>query len=367
MLEWKKHYEFNSFNSWKGLLYSEWYKAIVAGKFLPPIEASVDLAHACNLNCKHCNASRYLRGSYHVKNKIMDKTHALNLISFLADWGVKGFCFGGGGESTLNPALQDCVLKAKSKNKSVALITNAVSMDKNLIDTLAVCSRFVGCSIDAATPESYFKGKGADCFSNAISNMTQLVKKVKDYRSNCDISYKFLIFSYNQHEIYDACKLAKEIGVKDFHARPADFSHQGMKDKSNVEYDINLVNEQLEKCRELESEDFRVFTITHKFDNQYKPRRDFCNCYAMPVLIQCCADGNVYACLDQRMNKSYLLGSHYPNPQNILNFWGGEKHKELVFGNTPKKCSTRCTIAPYNRQCEFLFANNNDPMCWEFT
>ena len=29
MKEWSRKNEFNSFNSWKGLLYSEWYKAII--------------------------------------------------------------------------------------------------------------------------------------------------------------------------------------------------------------------------------------------------------------------------------------------------------------------------------------------------
>ena len=77
------------------------------------------------------------------------------------------------------------------------------------------------------------------------------------------------------------------------------------------------------------------------------------------------ADGKVYFCPDTRHKKEFLLGSHYPDPENILKIWGNERHKKMVFGNSPGLCKTRCTFAPYNRQCENLFTGN-DPMCWRF-
>ena len=64
MKEWNT--EFNSFNSWKGAFYFPWYEHIKKWKndpklkLLPPIEASIDPIHACNLLCEHCNAHKYL-------------------------------------------------------------------------------------------------------------------------------------------------------------------------------------------------------------------------------------------------------------------------------------------------------------------
>ena len=196
--------------------------------------------------------------------------------------------------------------------------------------------------------------------------MASLVKEVKRTKSNCDIAYKFLIFDYNQHEIYEACKLAKKIGVRDFHARPADFSHQGMgKKRKPANYDINLILDQFKKCHLLENGKFRVFTVMHKFDDELKPRKDFSKCYAAPLCIQLCADGNIYFCPDTRHKKEFLLGSHYPDPENILKIWGNSRHKKMVFGDSPVLCRTRCTFAPYNKQCENLFTGK-DPMCWRF-
>jgi len=87
----------------------------------------------------------------------------------------------------------------------------------------------------------------------------------------------------------------------------------------------------------------------------------------MPLVLQCCPDRNVYACVDQRLRKNYKLGSYLP-PKNILNFWGGKKHYQLTFGDTPKKCDTRCTFTAYNEQCEKLFIEaEKDYMCKWFT
>jgi len=190
----------------------------------------------------------------------------------------------------------------------------------------------------------------------------------KQFKTPCDISYKFLIFNYNQHEIYDACKLAKKLGVRDFHARPADFTHQGMGELANRigGYDIDLVKAQFEKCHELETENFHVFTVVHKFDRNFKPNKNFTHCYAAPCCIQLCADNNIYFCPDQRHQDAYKLGTHFPKLDGIKEAWGSEKHYQLVFETGKKMCSTRCTFSPYNKQCEELFIKETDPMCWRF-
>jgi len=364
MKEWSKKSEFNSFNSWKGLLYADWYRAVVRGEFLPPVEASLDPIHQCNLLCEHCNAHRYLVDEQLKKRRMADD-HLLNLVAFLGAWGVKAICFGGGGEPTLHTKLAEAIDRTTAAGMEASVATNGTLFNDRLIDALLSC-RWVGISIDAATAATYKIGRSKDLFSTAISNMAALVKKIEKAAARCDVAYKFLIFDYNEHEIYDACRLAKEIGVRDFHARPADFSHQGMGNKKKpTNYHINLVSEQFEKCHELEDEDFRVFTVMHKFDDQLQPRKDFSKCYAAPLCIQLCADGNVYFCPDTRHNDKFLLGRHDPDPEKILEIWGKDHHRKLVFGDTPDICRTRCTFAPYNRQCEEQFTGK-DPMCWRF-
>ena len=131
-------------------------------------------------------------------------------------------------------------------------------------------------------------------------------------------------------------------------------------------YNIRLVTKQFEKCHELESKDFHVHTVVHKFDTNFRPQKEFTQCYASPCCIQICADGGIYLCPDQRFQNFYRIGSHYPNVKGIRKAWGSRRHYDLVFKKGKKHCTTRCTFGPYNNQCEKLFINNEDPMCWRF-
>ena len=359
MKEWSDKSKFNSFNSWKGLLYADWYKAIAAGKFLPPVEASLDPIHACNLSCQHCNAHRYMDGQK------MEAGHLSKLVAFLGEWGVKAVCFGGGGEPTLHPNLPNAILETKAAGMEASMATNGTLLGRSMGHVIPLC-RWVGVSVDAATPETYKALKGVDLFTRVINNIEQAVK-VADA---CDISYKFLISSINQHEILAACRLAKKLGVRDFHARPMDFYHQGMGDELDGKLagvDLTLIHEQMEACHELEDESFRVFTVVHKFNPDFTPSKGFSQCYGAPLVIQLCADGKVYFCVDQRQRAEFELGSHYPNPENILTFWGSPRHVRMALKDgLPKRCTTRCTFGQWCKQCEELFVNNNDPMCWRF-
>lgn len=358
MKEWVDPY--NSFNSNKGLLYSKWYESIERGIFLPPIEASLDPIHACNLMCQHCNAHRYLN-----KPKRMTDKHLLDLVKFLGQWGVKAICFGGGGEPTLHTKLPEAIDQAKQWGMESSVATNGTLLNPRLIEAMTLC-RWVGVSVDAATSKTYKIGRKQNLFNRAIKNIELLVKKVKETSSKCDVSFKFLLFDYNQHEVFEACKLAKSLGIRDFHVRPADFSHQGMGSLAKKGgYDVKSVLAQFERCFSLASDDFRVFTVVHKFDSTFHHRKNFSQCYAAPCCIQLCADGNIYLCPDQRHQKHYRIGRHEPI-RGIRIAWGSEKHQDLVFNSGRKGCTSRCTFSPYNEQCERLFIRKDDPFCWRF-
>ncbi len=374
MKEWSQQDEFCSYNSWKGLHYLPWYESIKKWRetknpqdLRPPIEASIDPSPNanCQLNCKWCNAFKFLNKTTTITDK-----QILDLHKFLLDWGVLAFCLGGGGSPTLRKNLPEIFWLIKSHNKQSSIATNGVHFTDELIDAMASCCRWVGISVDCANRLTYKENRGVDLFDKTIKNMKRLVGKVNSIKSSCEVSYKFLITPWNYKEIFDACKLAKEIGVKDFHCRVADLSHQGMGIQKIEDYNYAVENilEQFEKCHTLREDNFRTFCVVHKFDADFKPLKNFSQCYAMPIIIQCCTDGNVYSCVDQRLVDKFNLGSYITDPKNILNFWGGEKHYNLVFGNTVKSCDTRCTFTKYCLQAEKLvFEEDKDYMCKWFT
>lgn len=373
MKEWSEQDKFSSYNSWKMIFYEKWFRSIVAWyknpdyKILPPLEASMDLSPNgnCNLRCRWCNCNKYLN-----KTSAISDEKVMETINFLLDWKIPSFCIGGGGDSTLRKNLPEVLELIKKKGSASGIATNGTLFNDKLIDAMANCCRWVGVSVDAANSKTFKDTKGVDLLPKVFTNMRKLVKKTKEVDTLCEVSYKFLVTPWNYKEVYDACKIAKDIGVKDFYCRMADLSHQGMGEKKVKDYDfmVEEILAQFDKCHTLRTDKFRVFTSTHKFNADFKPKKPFRQCWAMPLLIQCCPDGNVYGCVDQRLQPYYKLGSYMPDPKKILEFWGSKKHWELTFKEGFKRCTSRCTFTAYCEACEKLFIEEDrDIMCRYFT
>ena len=374
MKEWSKQNEYCSYNSWKGLSYIRHYNAIVWDEPIPPIEASIDPASLCQLNCKWCNSYSYLEPGGSLYNQMITRKyppgHMEKLIKFLVQWGVRGFCFGGGGEPTLNNEVRNAMKIITNEQREFSLVTNGIYIPNWLLSLLPLC-RWIGISIDSGTRKSYEKLKGLDQFDAVLKNIERIIAFRESYYKAgiikpgmCDISYKFLIIPENTAEILTACRIAKALGVNEFHARPAATDRREIFGNHKIEYDLNLINFMFDECHSLEDDNFKIITSFHKFSEDFHIKNDFSRCWASALQIQCCADGNVYLCQDQRINPKYRLGSHYPDPKNILNFWGKEKHIELLKSINPKEDCPRCTYGLFNKQIEEVVVK--DGMCLNF-
>ena len=361
-MEWSNKY--NSFNSYKGLTYYQNYKDVVdwmngADYLPPPIECNLDIFAECNLRCYFCVTQRYLRTHREEvgEMRILPLDYMLRLVDFLADWGVKGLCISGGGEPTLHDGLPTVICHAKQK-MDVCVVTNATHLDRSLL----YC-RWVALSVDAADGETYKRVKGADKFDRVIENIKKLANLKELTNSPVDLCFKFLVLPENQHQIYKTCKLAKELGVQDFHARPVDFERPDIVGAKPLLLDMVVIQEQFAKCHELETEEFHVYTVTHKFDSEFHVKHDFERCLATPLVIPILQDGNAYLCVDRKMEAKFKLGSCYPDPETILKWWGSEAHRNLIKSVDINNCS-RCTWSQYNAQIEQSVIK--DGMCLSF-
>lgn len=267
------------------------------------------------------------------------------LIEFLADWGVRGLCVSGGGEPSSYRKIEWILAHAQGK-MDVALVTNAT----NMVSATMGC-KWVALSVDAADRETYKRIKGKDRFDDVCYNIKFLTRMRRGEGAKVNFCFKFLILPENVHQIYDACKLAKELGVQHFHARPVDFERKDIKNNQKLLFNIDGVKKELDRCHELEDDDFKVFTVTHKFDNEFHVEHPFTQCLATPLVIPILSDGNAYLCVDKKMEKEFKIGSCYPDPEQILKWWGSDAHRDLVKSVNINNCS-RCTWSQYNQQVE---------------
>lgn len=363
----------NPFNSVKVLMYPEHLQGMANMDFKPPMFINIDPSNRCNFDCIWCNADDCMKQP---KMRDLPTEHMLNIADFAKEWGVSSVCVSGGGEPFMNKGTPALLQHLYDNNIPIGVVCNGSLLNDSNIDLLTKTCRWVGISMDAATPDIYNKVKGIkhkttpayknEIFNTVCENIRKLCAKTKEINSKCDIAYKYLLHPYNANEIYDAITLAKSLGINDFQLRPVGWDNVSKtKQEARISFNdkIDSINNQIARGMELESENFHVYGIRHKFNPDFSRKVTYSKCWASPTCLSFCADGFTYACLDMRGQRKARLCSHYPDVSKVIKIWNSPEHKNLINSFKLEECP-RCTFGPYNEIIEEVFIN--DKMCRKF-
>jgi len=371
--------KFNPFNSDKYIAQvSKWKTIDIGGEIPPPTTISVDPTNYCNLRCVWCNAEEIIdqkHGSIS-NDTLMEIAESLNKWPATKKWkkkGVESLCLSGGGENLLHPYAGKFLQKCYDNGIKTALVTNGNFLDKHL-ETIANCCTWAGVSVDAGTSETYEKLKGKDMFGKVINNIANLVDYSKKNNSllatpglGPGVSYKYLLHPGNVQDVYEATKIAKEIGCKSVHIRP--YGTPWFREEENVfkQEHLDIFKEQIIKARELEYKDddggFRVYGITHKFNGNFAPNNDFEKCRAhllTGIIMPPSGDGKFdYGfCFDRRGDAGVTV-RNLESMDELYNFWGSTKHWDMYEKAPDPKSCPRCTLKPHIQIYEQMAKKDN--------
>jgi len=352
--EWTDKY--NSFNSLKALVHCDYWRQIVtAGTIPPPVFISVDPFGGCNLHCSYCNAAEAIAVN---KAQMLSLDQISSLVKLLTIWKTRAVCIAGGGEPLLNPHTPYLVRALQSAGIRAGLITNGVRLDRNP-EAYLDCV-WVGCSVDAGSPDTYAKLKGTlpDTYQLVLNNLQDLAARTR-LRSNprsCEVTYKYLIHPENYFDIYNAVKNAKAVGCDTFHARPGGdpwFALEGHEFAFTPTM-VEEANRQLDEARkEFEDRSFKVFGVVHKFTDDWKIKHSFSRCHAASVNCHITPSGRIDLCCDRRGDPSLSLCTveeelaiREGRSQEPIG-WGSERHHQLINAINIKECP-RCTYSHVN-------------------
>jgi len=353
--------EYNSFSKTKILAHKVNLDKIVDGNFMPPYCVCTDPSNKCNQNCVYCNSKCF---NNNTKNVLMPKGHLLRLADFYKDWNIQSTIIEGGGEPLLNPEVYDFIKKLTKYDIEYGIITNGSMLGLNCnTDLIVNTARFIGISFDSACSETYKKIRGVDNFNIVCDNVEYINKKRIENNSTVDVNLKMLIHEYNYNEIYSFVKLCKELGCSGAHIKPVAFENVKGIQSFDLSLLIEKIKEQLEKTKELEDDNFSVYSIMYKFGDNLETVRKFSDCQCTPIGGVFSADGNFYLCFNMRGENGFVLESHYPDPNNIKRIWGGQHHKKLISQIDTKKCM-RCGLTAYNEIIENCI--KKDKLFWKF-
>lgn len=389
--EWNASKRWNPFNSYKLLAHVQRWKQIRRGKSIPPpVLITVDPTNICNLNCVWCNAE-FIRK--HRKNSLSEKMLS-DLADFLPRWGegnlnwkpeVEAICVAGGGEPLLNSATGFFIDKVVQNGIEVGVVTNGTLID-NYVDSLSHCT-WVGVSVDAGSSQAFNLLKGLSpekkSFENVIDNMALLIDYAKRHNTTLGakhpsygVSYKYLLYKDNIGEMYESAKLAKEIGCKHIHFRPAGTTWDKMGTEEEIIFskeEVSLYEDQINKTLELDDETFSVYGVTHKFSSQFERANYFDKCYAifMTAVIEPPADRNASEdafvmglCCDRRGDEKLELAGNIVDVNEIQKLWGSKAHWKILDGIDVAVECPRCTYQPHNEIYEQVILN--DSMTYKF-
>jgi MoaA/NifB/PqqE/SkfB family radical SAM enzyme len=329
----QKENRYNPFNGMKALAHINYWIPILEGKIPPPIFVSLDLCSTCNLKCEFCNAEKS-KGHTKMSKETMDVV--CDVLKY--QWNTKAVCIGGGGDSSLNENLPYMVDKLYDFGIKIGLITNGVNI-KNLGDLSKY--EWIGISVDSVSRETFTELKGSDKFDTVIKNIKYLTSQHKT-----NITFKYLIHPKNRFEVYWAIELAKELGCDRIHIRPGSYSWFD-KNRTQFEFDendyFNIEKQVNEGINEFKDDNFDIYYVPIKFNEQLKPITNFSKCYANYVSCTIYPNGIITLCCDKRGDKSMELG-HIKDCRKI---WGGNKHINIVNSIDVTKCP-RCTMSHVN-------------------
>lgn len=384
--EWVPSREWNPFNSYKLLAHVERWKKIKRGKDIPPpVLITVDPTNICNLNCVWCNAE-YIRKQR--RGKLSGKL-LLQLADYLPRWGeggtawkpgVEAICIAGGGEPLLNEATSLFIDAVIEKGVEVGIVTNGTLIDR-YIDSLSHCT-WVGVSVDAGSSTTFNKLKGLPPASNMFEKVIEHMRILADYSKRHNnrlgfkhpaygISYKYLLYKENISEVYEAARIAKSIGCKNIHFRPAGTTWDKIGSKEEVLFtseDVRTFNEQIQMAMGLSDSTFGVYGITHKFNSQFSRANYFDKCYAifMTAVIEPPADADapedsmvLGLCCDRRGDRKLELRRNIQDVTDISRIWGSDEHWKMHDRIIVRQECPRCTYQPHNQIYEQVILNDS--------
>ena len=389
--EWNPSKRWNPFNSYKLLAQVERWKKIKRGRPLPPpVLITIDPSNICNLNCLWCNAELVRR---EWKSSLSEKA-LFEIADFLPQWGedtgcqepgVQAICIAGGGEPLLNPATGNFIDRVVANDIEVGVVTNGTKIDE-FVDSLSQAV-WVGVSIDAATKETFNKLKGlppdSDLFDRVIENAAILVDYAKMHNNKLGwkhpaygVSFKYLLYKGNISEVYEATKLAKQIGCKNIHFRPAGTTWDKLGTEREISFsrdDVSLFKQQIAEALELDDETFGVYGVTHKFNSQFASANYFCRCHSIfmtaviepPVGKDAPKDSfTIGLCCDRRGDPKLELARNIESTQEIQKLWGSKGHWDIHDRIIVQSECPRCTYQPHNEIFEQVVLN--DSMTYKF-
>jgi MoaA/NifB/PqqE/SkfB family radical SAM enzyme len=243
-----------------------------------PLSVVLDPSNSCNLACPGCVHSAHAKESHWFdwKPGLLSATRFGTLLDRYGPAALYLTLFNYG-EPTVNPETPQFIRYAKGHLLRTILSTN-LSLPR--FDAQAYVDSgldYMVLSIDGATQPVYERFRKKGNLELVFQNIRKLVEaKRQSGKSTPIITWRFLMFEHNIHEVSAARDTARELGVDEFKAEPAwDVSwddpdiHAVQADPVNVEFGLDVYTAMARNWNPF-PQSLNVAAIDQEFDVEIK-------------------------------------------------------------------------------------------------
>lgn len=174
-----------------------------------PLSFNYELTGRCNINppCVFCASKDTGEGIY----PPLDIAHINTFDKFISDADIVNDC--SIGEPLSHKNFVTLLEKFKTKDQIFGFTTNGLLLNKEKRDALIHSPATINfnVSLNAATPETYYKITGQD-FNTVLSNITSYVAEYKQKKEKLpEFRVSMVVFKVNKDEVHAFIELAKKL------------------------------------------------------------------------------------------------------------------------------------------------------------
>lgn len=352
----------NEYSSLKAAWHLEKIARLRDGLQIIPGHVQLIISDLCNQNCHFC--AYRMDGGFSTEqfgemkegeliknpNRRIPKDKAIEILEDCVSVGVKAVQFTGGGEPTAHPDHIEIFDHAKRWGLKTGLVTNGFVMREP--EVLANMD-WVRISLDAGTAETYEAVRESKGFDKVLSNISALVA----FDTPCVIGVGFVVTRENWEEIYKACKVANDLGVK-YIRLAAMFSEEGSDYYKLIKTEIE---ESIKYIKEWRFDNTKIVDLfSHRINDldQGSPKHSFCGYQNFTVYIG--GDQKVYRCCTTSYTKHGEVGDL---KKQTFKEWLTSWEKEEAYTKFDARSCHHCQFHSANEIINYLV---NEPTHVDF-
>jgi MoaA/NifB/PqqE/SkfB family radical SAM enzyme len=316
---------------------------LLQGERVAPIYVRIKPTNVCNQRCYYCAYSddNLYDGRKVEKRESIPWNIMECMIHDLVKMKVKAVTLSGGGEPLCYHSIKQTLELIRDAGIDYSIITNGQALKGEAAELLQY-AKWVRVSFDSYHAKTYEEVRCVDTHAQVVQNIENFAKR----KQGCTLGINCVVTKQNADQIYDLCRLVKELGVDNIKLSPL------LVKADEAEYHETIkesVSEQIFRAKEeLETEGFTVvdkYTNDLALDENF--RKSYHKCVIQEVFAVIAADSKVYRCHQRAYTKAGEIGDL--SKQSFQEIWYSPEVIDNVRSFDPcRECRFRCAFDERN-------------------